>query len=700
MRIVRVTTSDQRIDFHPRLTVLYGLDAAARAKVVGDIVEITSGRAPSTPALVEAFGLLLNADGRGLAMLDLKSEHEPVIAEGDLTWHSGDSSHGGREDTAARRERIIREAAEAESKMLPLRDEVRDCERLLESFDDKLERMPADGRPDDSSLNHESAERIEPAVTAILAMESEHDLPAGSALFTSTDELTGRLKRLVGYQSSLVRYVDSAGADQRNRVATALTAASDAMVDEPGPSPVACALATKIEDLRTQLIEAESRFDSDVPVVEIRRSVRIARARVAAAESELAKPPNDPADVAELEAAHDAVLDASDDVGGRFNNSKATKALADAREREQAILDKMGFPTWSSYLLETSAHNTNLAAQQELTDAQDEWLKAKGAWDEVNKAMQEDEGFAALLAEMGACREQAVVMTGQQADLPAALRAMRTPPPTEEARAAAIAELREALNAAHVEVPGESPSNEQVVAQAAVWLASAGARSSQAERLEAAVAQIRVEESRVQKLLDQYGTSQPAAAPADFEPLVVDLAACEATFDDYIERLIDQATSVLELAALEQQRSATHDRLQAAQGELRDATDKYTMLMGRVTALTEQTKGRRPDAAMSRLAVKPTVDPHEQVRKQISDKTTTLKEATYAGSLPLVADHCLKSFPDEAVFTVLTALESMSTVTQVILLTDRVDVVEWASHLGTARALLVRPSRATAEAAA
>ena len=89
------------------------------------------------------------------------------------------------------------------------------------------------------------------------------------------------------------------------------------------------------------------------------------------------KPNLSPADVEELEAAHQAVLEMQDKAGGRVGRRGNQQRLEEAMAAEQAVLDRVGFPTWSSYVMGAGLLAIDPMAEQRLERAQAEMAAAE-----------------------------------------------------------------------------------------------------------------------------------------------------------------------------------------------------------------------------------------------------------------------------------------------------------------------------------
>src|SRR5262249_50172674 len=154
-----------------------------------------------------------------------------------------------------------------------------------------------------------------------------------------------------------------------------------------------------------------------------------ARGELAAAERAMQKPNLSETDVAELEAAHEAVLDAESKASGRLRRG-GSKKLDEAMATQQAILDRGGFPTWSAYVMGASLLGIDPMAEERLERARLDLESADAHWAQVAASIEADPQHRALLDRLEAVYLEAFDVLGgddDQADLENALRNLRVP---------------------------------------------------------------------------------------------------------------------------------------------------------------------------------------------------------------------------------------------------------------------------------
>src|SRR5581483_8697270 len=153
--------------------------------------------------------------------------------------------------------------------------------------------------------------------------------------------------------------------------------------------------------------------------------------------------------------AHAAVDEAKDRAGRRFTTPLIRRRLAAAQAAERALLDELGFSSYSAYLLGRASGRANdVEADRRLAAAKAALADAEAVWAEIEG--QSDWGWPGTDSEEEALWTQARALIGpipvgeaqDSGALEELLRSYRTPAP--DWRPAAIAVVK-ALNEAGVE---------------------------------------------------------------------------------------------------------------------------------------------------------------------------------------------------------------------------------------------------------
>ncbi|HEY5153948.1 MAG TPA: hypothetical protein VIJ47_04380, partial [Acidimicrobiales bacterium] len=78
MRLIQLQLDDDALDLHPMMTVITGLDPAARSRVIAAVMALPRGTDPGTGGLVESHGVLFDLSVETLRLLGLAVELDPV----------------------------------------------------------------------------------------------------------------------------------------------------------------------------------------------------------------------------------------------------------------------------------------------------------------------------------------------------------------------------------------------------------------------------------------------------------------------------------------------------------------------------------------------------------------------------------------------------------------------------------------------
>jgi hypothetical protein len=337
MKVAELRAPDGRaLRLHPRLAFIEA-DESTRASLVTALRNaMRPGGAPA--GYVEVHGLLLDLDRETLRLLDLDPAPELVLAASDIPVEA--FGPAGRRKRAA--------------------DDVANKQREL-----------VDAR----------RQQVQGALDVVNAVQG--------ALRIATAE---RDQAAAALASSDRQFADAIAS--REAAERAVDALADAVDDEPLTS---IAVARAPEPLDDDVVDAELGDDEAVDDafevdpwadqrVERLEECRSAEQRVVAARAEVehAARAANPArlsqqDRDELDAAHEAALDADDRASRRFGGAGARKKLDDARAAERVVLDRLGLDSYSDFLLRSSMGATDPSAELRLEIARTELMEAERA---------------------------------------------------------------------------------------------------------------------------------------------------------------------------------------------------------------------------------------------------------------------------------------------------------------------------------
>ena len=258
------------------------------------------------------------------------------------------------------------------------------------------------------------------------------------------------------------------------------------------------------------------------------RPLEAARAELAAAERAMQKPNLSPDDVTELEAGPRRRARGRVQVFGRLRRG-GSKKLDEAAAAQQAILDRVGFPTWSSYVMGAGLLGIDPMAEERLERARLDLDAAEAHWAEVAASIEADPDHRALLDRLEAVYLEAFDILGgddEQADLEHALRAVQVPK-----REVTQDELVEAL-AYQLEIVGlalgPEPGIDRVLMAADAFLAEVSALAVRIGELNAERDELQVEMSDARHAVDTFDAAERAAAEPtiDLTDGAADISRC------------------------------------------------------------------------------------------------------------------------------------------------------------------------------
>lgn len=302
-------------------------------------------------------------------------------------------------------------------------------------------------------------------------------------------------------------------------VAKALAVVQGGQETDLVPSPEAQAVADELDRLTSELGDPRvaDLAAHDVSLAEARARLEDARQRLLEAEQAVRTPRLDRDEVDRLEDAHAALLDAMDRAERRFAGSRAAARVEELRAAEAEILERLGFRSYSDYMMGSSLHEVDPALEAELDAARAELAAAEDAWQQADALTGAALSRAAKLDRrrelLGAARR----LLASTADGPpqAALRALRVPALSLKDAART---LESALDAVGLDLAGEELDHEELALVAETWLGQAEHvadrhRDAQEERHALAAERASLVDQR-----DQLAATEDAGGAATDEP--------------------------------------------------------------------------------------------------------------------------------------------------------------------------------------
>lgn len=790
------TGPDEVLDLHPHVSVVTGLSLEGRSILVDAVTRLARGEAVPGPGLLEAHGVLFDVDPALLALLDPSGDEvDPVVqavqlpaqpisldarelrsredafavllelisaqAERrsaardtlDAATAALEAAHAARAAAAAggerrqadvdrlarrlealadERRRVRREVEEARHALAGARSVRNDVEARTAAIRDARDAAVALR----ASIEGELSELDAAAADAQAELDAQAALAAvaGDAADRQADGVGGVLDEDAATRArELEQLLAALVPVERMLVEEALAQMGDGATDVRVPSAEALHLADELDRVAAELATGDDGDDDAEGLLDEARD-RLDRARSALVEAELAvrSPELDRDDILKLEDIHGELIEAIDKAEGRFGRTRAANRVAELRTAEQEVLDRLGFSSYSAYMMGYSLNDTDPAKEAALDRAREELSAAEDAWAQLEHVAEPTRQRSVTLNRRRALLQHAAgLLGGAVPESPQdALRALRVDPlPRSEAAPV----LAAALDAVGVDLGDEDLEPDDLVMMAEAWLAEAEhverARRAAADEL----ADVRagrwvpspsaadladpppIEEDPREALARDLATAREmersavaTAAAADEEVAalgaeVIELEVQVAVLEEDLDRVdlevaaAEEALGGLSADADLPDLDVQLDAAKAVHAEALAAMDVVDQAMATLDA-----EGRAEAAEIERLQdlvaeqATGTATPAEELEWYLLARLAAQRSISIAGSAPLLLDDALTGLGVEEVCHLLTRLERMADVVQVIVLSEDPVVASWAVTTGIARAAVVVPSPVSA----
>jgi hypothetical protein len=827
VRILQLDVDGQRIEFHPYVTVLRGLDTGLRAKLIDALSSISDGR-PTVDGLVEAHGVVLDLTDETLRVLDLhrngaasfdivvRHDQLPGTVVGRPDSGSPQPSPADRAARVARAEADLDRANRAlaasrdalaratsgdagsvdlgvpRAELGQLGDRRRELEanaeaaRLAHAKAQEAQTVAEERAERARALRGEATRACSVAAGALEAARAVRDPFAAGSLDAARERLaTLEASAAAGDEANTPAPLigddiadpeaELAALDNRRleleaallavdtvdpfAVETALRQLESAEPEgELVPSEDAMRLADALVEAGGPVTgQADDDTASGKAIAAARKRLDAARAGLFEAESAVRLPEVDRLDVEALENAHEEVLIAQDRADKRFAGSRAEERLDEVRQAEQDILDRLGFRTYTDFVLGTSIVNVDPEREHRLDAARAELAVAEDELATLEAGVDAELARAELVSRRRELHAEAIALLGRDPgdDVEWALRHHRVRVYDGTNRAD---RLHEALRGAGMVIDDDDLPSRLLVELARIWLDEQSETAERREQTErelaevesrltrvAEVVRIRSEEPTLEEVEEAAGLkavrrqaqldearnavraaeqrlerqtqvdadiaerkaelesatqAEAAVATALAEAEADAVVAAEAEQGAARERARCEAALTATLAA-ERQASESLDSLadrlsRAAQGDptdLEQAVAEAEASVAQATAALESA-GRDADGGAEVSGPTAATPNVEELEWYLLSRIAAQRSVSYAGSVPLVLDDALANVGGGDLVHLLSRLERMSSAVQVVLVSDDDAVAAWADSVGADRAMTVSASRA------
>jgi hypothetical protein len=719
----------QTIEVHPGVTVLGGLDGAARRTWATDLaralqgetaasldleVELDGRRQTLSPELVRSLGLGEASTAVTVFAVDLPGA---VVVEARPPAPAPATAVAAPTDDLTALEA---EVAGQDARVQRLTAALAEAERAATSAADEVTTAGRHGDREAAADLRAAEERLE-AARAAAASAREQLAAAEEVARADADAESARTDEVRSRVDDLQRELATLEAERAEIVARMVEAG------DPGdPAPVEQALAglrrlksvkpkpsAKAVDLADRWVEAGEKLAAlpqppqppEWLVTPALAALQEAREALTEAESGARPIAVDPEKIEALDRAHRDVLDAEQRAmkkGSRLNRRR----LDAAHESEQAALSALGVSSYGEYLQRIApALEPAGSGEDRVAAARAALADAEAVWEELHGGQASPEWTAAK-EHQASVRTEALAMLGADVDDDAIEERLRNHleavVDTEWAETALITALRQA--GAPVSGGGD------LEAEAERWLADAPALSEARRALEQELSDLdgrlsateeQLAEQRADAFFADDGTgTPPAPAPATTGPLAAlrralheaesaesDAQAAVAAARERVAANEAQQSHRAELEAAADARRADVDRLK---GELRDAEAALASTRERVRAAsTDRAKPAPPakgraaaDGAVGGSGVDLSAVVGMEAEAYLLARVAALRGAA-GGPLPLVLDgDAVAGLSDGAARRVFRLLGRLAGSMQVVVLGDDESIATWAEGLG------------------
>ena len=718
MRLHQITSAGDRkfaLELHPRLTLLAGLGDDRAAELAEVLEEVIRGRADGVEALLELEDQpLLLDEWRQRANGELGSV-EVILRASDLPGASHEAAavaaarQAGRDLERAEDALAVARRAVADFEVYveddasgPIRDAVAQAANALA----QAERTRASLREEISQARAAAAAApAAPAAARASATDADTSATERATRHAELDrrrrDIDGELAAIVPQRDELERERATLADRRRQRrpdpeavaaVSEALDAASKA--SDPEDERKALELLGQMDGLT----DADRPTEFAAVPQWLLNSARqtLEEARLAAVQAEEAAKPFSisPADAADLERAQRDVVAAEAKASRVLSGPLARHRLDAANAVLQGVLDRIGVPSYSAYLLRV----VKLDERNDKVDAL-EWARraladAEAVWEELRRS---DAGAPDVRTERE-LRWRAEVVTllsvGEDDDLESLAQRLAL---VAHQGGSARAALAETLGRLLIPLePGDDPE-----AAATHWLEAARQEAAAPDvdqqlsdvgaRLEAIAAtqsRLTAQRAAVEAQLDELVSIEPAPAGED-RPLEADLAERAAAGAARVVEIESQAVRADQ--RVEDARMA-HQVAEAALAAVdgAPASDRHGAKLDQLQA---EVAVRQREVESARAARDRAVARNDQGDDQpaatdtdreiyVLARLAALRSVGSFGALPLVMVDPFSGLERDNTSKLHATLERMSEVVQLVYFTDSPEAIAWAEGIG------------------
>jgi hypothetical protein len=635
------------IDLHPEISVLTDLDVDLEERLLRACRALPAAEEPGCEGLIEAHGVLFDLGTESLALLGLDQPLDVLLGRDDGPDGPADDGPSSLEVlTAAVAElRVVR--GELDRAQLEVLAQFESARADLDPF----------------------------ARTAYEQARSTADQEAG---LTESEETLGQLEDPGPLEERLAE-IERIDREMKEVDRESITAALEVALaaEEVDPEAVeAGRLAVELRQLDTELADLDSVLESQG-----RHPVELARRRdavsveVARLESEHAPREVDPEDRVALEAAHDEVVEAEAKLDGSLLGGRnAERRLEEAVEATEVILERIGLPTYSAFVMAVTVGSVDPGLESRLHEARKGLAASQAEYEAATELLEDDPArkMLGLRGEEITARAAELLSRDPGPDVVGALLTFKK----RRDGVDRVDDLRHLMEREGVLAPGLDLEDAEVCDFAAAWIEDVATAAAEVDQRTLEGADLR----------GRLATIEEARAEAESKRAEAEGKRAEAEETVPPDELV-AASERLEL----------HEEAMARVAELTELLEEVNRRRHEIEARIEAQEAVA-ELARSGLATdraepdeSEELDELDEVRTLLKGRLAVHRDRSFAGAVPIVIRNVFSGFGRDVVGDLLTELARDADGVQIIILDDDLPVVTWATSVGFQTAAVVSP---------
>lgn len=398
---LRADEGIEPLRLHPRLTLVRGLDPAARVALVGFLHSVATGDTFGWEGTVEVHGVQMSL-ASALDVAGHTSDAAQIIEASTLIDAARADGVSGTDEAIAHSESLAA-CEQLEAEVTALADELSGAGTLRSDMTSRLSSAVA-------RLDPDTSRRLDRADGELGRAARLADRPDP---WTGMAEPEARVTSLESFIESLDAQLADLPSGDRAALAAALGTARVSVSVGEVPCPESGALVEAWMSLHQRLGGLESRIEATGGGTEA-VAARLDAARSAARAAENAAVPRSvqAEETSRLEELHDRVLEMEAKAGRSIRRGTARKEFEEAQRDLNEALDDIGYPTWAAFRMGNGLASVSQAKLDEYERAREELESAEFEWAELMARLERETDLQSVLNAIDTALDHAVALLG------------------------------------------------------------------------------------------------------------------------------------------------------------------------------------------------------------------------------------------------------------------------------------------------